>query len=86
MRQMRSCCLAQSFAQDMLFSRAADGNALLVIVRSVKDWNLPDHPNVISHASGKARGAHLTMKSISGRYIFIRLCSAYERDGERVMG
>jgi hypothetical protein len=52
-----------------LLPKARDGKVIIVVTRSVKNWQLPQHKNIISYEGGETRSAHLTLKSRGGKAI-----------------
>lgn len=49
------------------------GDAILIVTRQVREWNLPEHENITIYSNGEARGAHLSPSSRGGQAIIKRL-------------
>lgn len=58
-----------TFVHEILLPKAKDSKALIIVTRSVKNWRLPEHKNIISYKGGETRSAHLTLTSRGGKAI-----------------
>jgi hypothetical protein len=58
-----------NFVHEVLLPKAKDGKVIIVVTRSVKNWQLPKHENIIFYEGGETRSAHLTRTSRGGRAI-----------------
>jgi hypothetical protein len=71
--ELESTRQAQQFARTELVSRAADGRAVVVVVRGVSKWRLPRCANVIRYRKGEVRSASLSPQSRGGKAILRRI-------------
>jgi hypothetical protein len=78
-RELPSARLAREFVRTAVMPRAENGDAIVIITRSVKRWGLPEHAAVVTYSGGQARGASLSPTSTGGMAIIDRL-------GTRVYG
>jgi len=62
-----------AFVHKILLPKAKDNEATIIVTRSVKNWRLPKHKNIVIYESGETRSAHLTRKSRGGEAIAKRL-------------
>ena len=68
-RSLRSAELARMFVRDFIIPRVQAGEAVVIAMRGVSHWELPDIPGVIRYEARQARGAHLTPATEGGRAI-----------------
>lgn len=78
-RELPSARLARDFVRTVVMPRAENGDAIVIVTRSVKRWGLPEHAAVLTYSGGQARGASLSPASTGGMAIIDRL-------GTRVYG
>jgi hypothetical protein len=77
LRKLRSVDLARSFVKDSVVPRVQRGEAIIIAMRKVAIWNLPELSGVVTYTRGQARGAHLAPNSPGGRAILKHLgCAA----------
>jgi hypothetical protein len=72
-RKLRSVDLARRFVADFVLPRVQSGEAIVIVTRKVKAWNLPEHPGVVTYSAAQARAAHLTPDSPGGKAILRHL-------------
>jgi hypothetical protein len=70
---LKSTVLIRQYVAEELLPRAISGDALLVVTRQTKAWQLPTHPNIITYSAGEARGAHITTKTAGGTRMLQKL-------------
>jgi hypothetical protein len=58
-----------AFVHEVLLPRVYQQDALVIVVRSVRHWNLPQHENIIVYEGAETQGAHLTLNSRGGQAI-----------------
>lgn len=56
-----------AFVHEILLPKAEDDKAIIIATRSVKNWRLPKHKNIIIYEGGETRSAHLTLTSRGGK-------------------
>ena len=61
--------LARDFVSDVVLPRVRSRNAIVIVTRKVREWNLPSEHGVVKYSSGEARAAHLTPASKGGKAI-----------------
>ena len=67
---LRSAKLAGGFVREYVMPRVKLGEAIIVVTRKAKHWDVkPSSGKVIVYSGGKARGAHLTPGSDGGKAI-----------------
>jgi hypothetical protein len=62
-----------SFVHEILIPKAEDDKVVIIATRSVKNWRLPEHENIITYEGGETRSAHLSLTSRGGVAIANRL-------------
>jgi hypothetical protein len=72
-KSLRSVALAKSFVRDFIVPRVQSGEAILIAMRGIRHWDLPDIPGVFQYEARHARGAHLTPDTDGGKAILTRL-------------
>jgi hypothetical protein len=77
--QLDSVKLARQFVQNEVLKRVQSGEAIVIVARKAREWNLPDVPGVVTFSGGQARGAHLTPESRGGREILKHLLETQSR-------
>jgi len=73
LQKLPSVNLARAFVRDFVIPRVHDGNAIAIVMRQAKLWELPAHSGVVTYSSGQARGAHLSPDSPGGKAILKHL-------------
>jgi hypothetical protein len=58
-----------AFVREILVPKAKDGMAIIIATRSVKNWQLPKHKNIIVYEASETRSAYLTLTSRGGKAI-----------------
>lgn len=58
-----------NFVHEVLIPKAKDGKVIIIATRSVKNWRLPKHKNIITYEGGETRSAHLSLTSRGGMAI-----------------
>ena len=59
----------RKYVHETLLPQAQTGKALLIATRSVNNWQLPTHENIITYESTETRSAPLTLTSRGGKAI-----------------
>jgi len=68
--ELESVRLARTFVGEVAYPRVMAGDAIMIVLRKEKFWNLSEKPNkVIIYRGPQAQGAHLTPKSEGGAAI-----------------
>jgi len=57
------------YVHDVLVPKARSNDATIIVTRSVHNWKLPKHNNIVVYEGGETRSAHLTLKSRGGKAI-----------------
>ena len=57
------------FVHHVLLPKVKRDKAVIIVTRSGKFWDLPNHDNIIVYLKAEAQGAHLTIKSRGGKAI-----------------
>jgi hypothetical protein len=70
-----------NFVHEVLLPKVKDGKVIIVATRSVNNWQLPKHENIISYEGGETRSAHLTLKSRGGEAIANHLGLVNQKGG-----
>jgi hypothetical protein len=74
LRKLQSVSLARAFVAEHVLPRVQRGEAIVIVTRQVRAWNLREQPGVVTYSATKARAAHLTPDSPGGRAILQHLC------------
>jgi hypothetical protein len=74
-KKLESAKLARDFVNEYVLERVRNDEAILIVTRQVREWNLPEHENITVYSSTEARGAHLSPASRGGKAIIKRLSS-----------
>jgi hypothetical protein len=72
-RQIHSVALARAYVASVVVPRVQRGEAIAIVTRQTKVWNLPEHPGVIRYSDQEARAAHLSPNSRGGRALLHHL-------------
>jgi hypothetical protein len=72
-RQLVSVALAKAFVRDVVIPRVLSGDAVAIVTRQAKAWDLPAHSGIIRYSGQQARGAHLSPNSPGGQAILQHL-------------
>ncbi len=72
-KKLESAKLARKFVNEYVLPKVQKDEAILIVTRQVREWNLPEHNNITAYSNGEARGAHLSPASRGGRAIIERL-------------
>lgn len=72
-KKLESAKLAREFVNEHILPKVRRDEAILIVTRKVREWNLPEHTNIIVYSNGESRGAHLSPASRGGRAIIDRL-------------
>jgi len=70
---LRSVRLASSFVKEVLLPRARSLQAVLVVVRQARQWDIQEGRGVIVYEGGESRAAYLTPRSRGGSAILKHL-------------
>jgi hypothetical protein len=73
LRKLRSVELARSFVDDFVMCRVQNGEAIVIVTRQVRAWNLRRHRGVKAYTGQQARAAHLSPDSLGGQAILAHL-------------
>ena len=71
--KLKSVTLAKIFVRDFVVPRVKRGEAIVVVLRKVPLWELPQIPGVILYEGKQAQGAHLDPDSAGGSAILAKL-------------
>ena len=72
---LRSVQLAREYVRDILIPRVCRMEAIVIVTRQARAWDLPPGGGVVVYTAGEARAAHLTPDSPGGRAIIAHLIS-----------
>ncbi len=72
-KKLESAKLARNFVNEYVLPKVERDEAILIVTRQVREWNLPEHNNITVYSNGEARSAHLSPASRGGRAIIERL-------------
>ena len=72
-KKLESAKIARDFVNGYVLQRVRNNEAILIVTRQVREWNLPEHENIVVYSNSEARGAHLSSKSRGGKAIIKRL-------------
>lgn len=72
-RSLPSALIAKQFVQEVVMQRVQAGQAVVVVARKGKIWELPKHEGIVVYEGAEARSAHLTPNSRGGRLILDHL-------------
>lgn len=72
-RDLQSVALARAFVCDIVVPRVRRGEAIVIVTRQAKVWNLPRHSRIVRYSGQQARAAHLSPESPGGRAILRHL-------------
>jgi hypothetical protein len=73
LRDLPSVGLARAFVRDVLLPRVLAGEAITIVTRQARAWDLPAVPGVVIYTAQQARAAHLTPDSPGGAAILEHL-------------
>lgn len=73
LRSLPSVELAKEFVREVVLQRVRAGEAVAIVLRKAKAWDLPNISGVVMYTAQQARGAHLSPDSAGGRAILDRL-------------
>lgn len=59
----------RKYVQNFVVPKAENGQAIVVVTRSVKNWKLQEHEKIICYGGSEPRGASLSLKSRGGKAI-----------------
>lgn len=74
--KLKSVTLAMSFVRNFVLPRIERGEAIAVVLRKARLWELPRIPGVITYEGQHAQGAHLDPDSAGGSAILAHLRAA----------
>lgn len=74
-KKLESAKLARKFVNEYVLPKVQRDEAILIVTRQVREWNLPEHNNITVYSNGEARSAHLSPVSRGGRAIIERLAT-----------
>ena len=72
-KKLESAKLARDFVNEYVLPKVEKDEAILIVTRQVREWNLPEHKNITVYSAGEARSAHLSPSSRGGAAIIERL-------------
>jgi hypothetical protein len=72
-KKLESAKLAREFVNEYVLPKVQRDEAILIVTRQVREWDLPEHRNITVYSNGEARSAHLSPSSRGGRAIIERL-------------
>ena len=75
LRDLPSVDLVRRFVRDVLLPRVLAGEAIAIVTRQARAWDLPTVPGVVIYSAQQARAAHLTPDSPGGAVILEHLLS-----------
>jgi hypothetical protein len=64
--ELPSAQMARRFVQEFVQPRVISGEAIVIVARQSKVWDLTSHDRVVRYEGSEARSAHLTPKSRGG--------------------
>lgn len=79
-KKLESAKLAREFVNSYILPKVQRDEAILIVTRQVREWNLPEHENITVYSNGEARSAHLSPISRGGRAIIKRLSAAQDNN------
>src|SRR5688572_1798330 len=62
-----------SYVNEIVLPKVEADKAIIIATRSVKNWMLPVHKNIVIYEGGETRSAHLTPASRGGKAIALQL-------------
>ena len=72
-RHLHSVALARAFVRDVVIPRVEQGEAIAIVTRQAKVWDLPEHRRIVRYGPTEARAAHLSPGSRGGQAILSHL-------------
>lgn len=81
-KTLQSAKFAREFVDEYVLPKVQRDEAILIVTRQVREWNLPEHKNITTYSNGEARSAHLSPNSRGGRAIIERLRNIYYGEKE----
>ena len=69
LKKLPSVALARKFVAQVVMERVRSGEAIVIVTRKAREWNLPLEDGVVVYSAGEARAAHLTPTSRGGKAI-----------------
>lgn len=69
--ELPSAIAARNYVRGELLPRAKSGELTIIVLRKVKEWNLP-RAHAVIYEGGSSRGAHLSVNSSGGKAILRR--------------
>jgi hypothetical protein len=78
LQNLGSVALAKTFVKEFVLPRVERGEAIAIVTRQARLWELPERPGVVQYDARQAQAAHLTPKSPGGRAILDQLVRARE--------
>lgn len=67
LKKLPSVGLARDFVTDVVLPRVRSRNAIVIVTRKAREWNLPSEHGVVIYNAGEARAVHLTPTSKGGK-------------------
>jgi len=66
LNKLPSVVLMQKYVRDLVIPKAKEGEAIIIVTRSIKNWNLPKCKNITFYKVSEARSASLSLTSSCG--------------------
>ena len=66
LRNLPSVALARDFVSSVVLPKVRAKNAIVIVTRKAREWNVPAEERTIIYTAGEARAAHLTPSSRGG--------------------
>lgn len=73
LNKLQSVRLSRAFVHSTLVPRAEAGEAVIIVSRSARYWNVAESKNVVIYRGGETRGAHLSPNTRGGALIMRQL-------------
>ena len=73
LRDLPSVDMARRFVREVLLPKVRAGDAIAIVTRQARAWDLPSIPGVVTYTAQQARAAHLTPDSPGGTAIIKHL-------------
>lgn len=69
LKRLPSARVMLDYVNDILIPKVQSNDVTIVVTRSVRNWDLQKHKNIVVYEGGETRSAHLTLKSRGGKAI-----------------
>lgn len=72
-KKLASVRAMQAYVKNVLVEKAVKGDVIIIATRKVKEWDLPEHINIVKFNSQESRGVHLSPTTKGGDLIIQKL-------------